>query len=918
MRQNLPSHTLTLAAGLNTNFTPEATAGKTLLQAQNVDSFDKFLGLGKVPGSTRMSNDHGSPVVSLHQFEYFDLASNLQRKQLSLAGGTLYQIEADKTLTQLATGLTSERMVAATSLDRIHLSSANQPRTMPAIKYDGTNVRRWGVLAPGLQPTVVQPLDVAANWTGSTDVAALTADTANTHDGVASIVMSKTGTTQTFGYIERAGLADNVSAAGEDTLFLWMFLPAGTLQKLAASGSAVEIRFGNAGLANADRHTFSLGELVPGWNLLSMVLTAPDSQDGTGATLSAIDTWRFTVNFASAATTQSGILWDRLYYNDEGRPVAAAGAPGSLNGTYSYRVTFLTENGLESNAGSVSESLTVAATAATGTLTLSANVADNDTITINNKTYTFQTTLTNINGNVLIGATASDSIDNLVAAITRASGSGIIYAASTTQHTTVTAAPGAGDTMDATALTPGTAGNSIPTTEASATASWGAGTLLGGEDGKQIDLSAIPVSTDPQVIARRVYRDLGGDAIYKFLTQINDNTTTTFTDNTPASSLGSITPPIAGDDLIDNSPPTRFLDLVVWKNRVFAIDADNRFVLHISDVNGPEQFRIVDQIQVEEELTAVASHAFGVMVYATDKVFLLTGDGAGAPIRLDLVNTQLGTNSFTSLAALKGTNFVIREYEAFLVANPSDAWWVSGPVHNLFRSFSDLSAFHIVHDRLRFRIVIFNTLQPSEQILVYQYAVTGRLEVSSFGSGIDPQDVREAAWWSLSLPAGIDPQCSEMVERSADVPELWIGGADGYVYYLQDPTAVDYATGLTTAPVSASFEFAAVPLGGDIAGRGEPRFLEVSARSNSGATWTATITLLTGPAGKVIGTPKTFSIVLPPGDSAPVVPIPKLGDLAPWVKVKLSNAGAGEDTIFTANPRLYYIPRSTFRGPRAD
>ena len=33
------------------------------------------------------------------------------------------------------------------------------------------------------------------------------------------------------------------------------------------------------------------------------------------------------------------------------------------------------------------------------------------------KTYTFQTVLTDVDGNVLIGATASDSIDNLIAGV---------------------------------------------------------------------------------------------------------------------------------------------------------------------------------------------------------------------------------------------------------------------------------------------------------------------------------------------------------------------------------------------------------------------------------------------------------------------------------------------------------------------
>lgn len=119
-------------------------------------------------------------------------------------------------------------------------------------------------------------------------------------------------------------------------------------------------------------------------------------------------------------------------------------------------------------------------TAATGVLTATGNPSNSDTLTIGGKTYTFQTTLTNVNGNVLIGATASDSLDNLIAAINLGAGSGTTYAAATTVHPTVSAAAGSGDTVNLTAKTAGTAGNSIATTEGSSNLAFGAATLTGG------------------------------------------------------------------------------------------------------------------------------------------------------------------------------------------------------------------------------------------------------------------------------------------------------------------------------------------------------------------------------------------------------------------------------------------------------
>lgn len=117
---------------------------------------------------------------------------------------------------------------------------------------------------------------------------------------------------------------------------------------------------------------------------------------------------------------------------------------------------------------------------ATGTLTASGNVSNGATVTIGSKVYTFQTSLTNSDGNVLIGGSASDSLDNLIAAINLAAGGGTTYAAATTIHPTVSAAAGSGDTLVATAKTAGTAGNSIATTETSASLSWATATLIGG------------------------------------------------------------------------------------------------------------------------------------------------------------------------------------------------------------------------------------------------------------------------------------------------------------------------------------------------------------------------------------------------------------------------------------------------------
>lgn len=121
---------------------------------------------------------------------------------------------------------------------------------------------------------------------------------------------------------------------------------------------------------------------------------------------------------------------------------------------------------------------------ATGTLTSTGNPADTDTVTINGKVYTFQTTLTNVDGNVLIGASAAASLLNLMHAINLSGGvPGTDYAAAMTLHPTIYADYTTATTLVVLAKTGGTGGNALTTTESSTSLSWGAGTLAGGAAG---------------------------------------------------------------------------------------------------------------------------------------------------------------------------------------------------------------------------------------------------------------------------------------------------------------------------------------------------------------------------------------------------------------------------------------------------
>lgn len=122
--------------------------------------------------------------------------------------------------------------------------------------------------------------------------------------------------------------------------------------------------------------------------------------------------------------------------------------------------------------------------AASNVLTLTANFANGETVSVDGTTYTMESVFSDTADSVLIGADANESIDNLVAAINGDAGEGTLYGTGTTASANTSANNIDNDQLKVSADTPGTAGNAIVIGETAANASWasGATTLVGGLD----------------------------------------------------------------------------------------------------------------------------------------------------------------------------------------------------------------------------------------------------------------------------------------------------------------------------------------------------------------------------------------------------------------------------------------------------
>lgn len=100
----------------------------------------------------------------------------------------------------------------------------------------------------------------------------------------------------------------------------------------------------------------------------------------------------------------------------------------------------------------------------------------------------------------------------------------------------------------------------------------------------RISMTSLPIA--PQsfgVAARRIYRTVAGGTTFKLVTTINDNTTTTYEDNTTDASLGATAP-------TDHGVPPKYSTIVYHRDRMFCNDPANPNFVNYSDLQEPYTF----------------------------------------------------------------------------------------------------------------------------------------------------------------------------------------------------------------------------------------------------------------------------------------------------------------------------------------
>lgn len=736
MREKLPYIDLFNFQGLYTKGSPDVVQETQFRVAINTDLFEKYGAISKPKGSKRILNSKfGATISWVGFYKAAALNGQILRHVLMAGGDGIQKINTDGTTTAL-TG-TGKPVTAARTVGLVHVHELVQDfmliqnqdpdlvgRGDTPLKYDGTDIQLWGVVAPGTQETVQEAFDATSAWTITNGT--IVTDSTTTQDGK-SVKFSKTSILATNGSIEKTYSTFAVDSTIANRAFVFLFIPRGELVNFAEGSAtpAVTVRVGQDLTTDFWDFDFDRGLLVEGWNFLPLDFSDSTKETGSPSS-SALAAARFQVNSTTAATLITDVRWDIFTIYDRGTAIPAEGAAGTVfknTAVYKYRVTYVSKYGHESNAGPASVTLTL--TAARNTLLL----------------------------------------------------------------------------------------------------------------------TGIPVSPDPQVIARKLYRTVNGGELNLFLDTINNNTDTTYTDETLDLGLGQTTPPLAGDLSDDNSPPPKAGIIKLWKRTVFIAGIPDRPQnIEFSDDDEPESFPTLNTVALDSKITAIYEAYSGLVIETEVGKWQVTGDNPD--FKFDKVINNIGCVGRRAAGGARIDGWSV-DREGMRLYDLSTPTKISEPIRDKFDddfNKANIELMNTTHSKSRNAILMFVADSSGEykgNNYIYQYPL------DAVGNGW---------WWQLELPSSINPLEMEEIEDVNGTFKVYFSDDQGMVYELFADGEKNWtlANGSTEA-IRTKFQTKYIrPASNpgdseDYSGRIAPRMFEIRYDGDTPSTWTVTLETANGP-----------------------------------------------------------------------
>lgn len=361
----------------------------------------------------------------------------------------------------------------------------------------------------------------------------------------------------------------------------------------------------------------------------------------------------------------------------------------------------------------------------------------------------------------------------------------------------------------------------------------------------QIDLTRIPVSADLQVVSRRIYRTVGNGSVWLFLTTIEDNVSTTFTDTTADGSLSNETAPQAGDFSDDNFVPPKAGIVKVWKKTVFmAGDPQNPYTLFYSEDNEPESFPLINTFELDAKITAMYESYSGLVVETETGKWQVIGDNPD--YSLDKIVAGMGCVGRRAAGTARLIGYAV-DRDGMRLFDLSETKKISEPIRDKYDDSSvinkaNVELIHTVHSKSKNLILQFNPDSNGDysSIFAYQYPI---------------DQVETGYWTEIKTPsvANLNFLDATEIEDSDGNFQILVGGDDGMVYRLFDESSKNWVDAAgTTYAIDTKIQipyvrpgFMGVEVEG-ATGRIAPIKLELRVGSDDACVWTGTVDTANG------------------------------------------------------------------------
>jgi len=793
-------------------------------------------------------------------------------------------------------------------------------------KYDGYRTSNWGVIAPGSQETIVQGFEGTGSFGISGCTISLEEIIAYKDNSIKMLKTAGQASCY-FELLNTSASAFDTTIEDRGELRIYIpqdeFRNLATSGRAISVYFGSDATLGN----NFHRYDFRVGEVGPGWNTLvfdfSAVPTGNTGTSGGNLVESAVISYRFEALFnATGTAAEVDLYWDHLVSLDRGTLTPAFSTAGttfvpSETSIWNYKITFVNEYGTESNSGPASIDADLTLIAEQVTIVIDNYDDDGTTYTqAGGAAVAFSTTRTQGTHSVVITHTAGTLTTTLVNAaasafsqanFTEAKSGQVFVDISIPTGTRVNLDPNAlkiqigddasfsnafeyffdRDELEENGFTTLTMDLDTPDNEVGdpsitnlnfikytftfidtlvTAANIRIDNLRIVDESKYstIALSSIPVSVDPAVVARKIYRTVAGGSEYLFVGTINDNVTTTFNDTIADTELGVSTPPELGQ-FNDNSPPPFAAMMKVWKRTVFmAGDPLNPNVLYYSSDDEPESYPVINGFELDTPITGIYETSLGLIVTTGTDYWRVMGDNPDYFV--DKVRKGMGNLGFRACGESRLHGWAT-DRDGVRLFDLRDTNKITDIIRDKFDDFERTNLEHIWSVHSLGRSVMLFAIPDDDNVyttyLVYQYG------------GND--DIRNGWWWTFSPPSGVELLCAEEMEDANGDYHLFVGGNDGmlYEFFNQDSDNYTNAAGAASA-VTMQMQtgwIRAGSLGAEfegVTGRVSPSYVELRAREEDGEAhnWTVLVETADGSAlSQTVRDSQTFTFAFPAGSS---------------------------------------------------